>query len=619
MSDKAKEQKDSADQLLTVLSSESAEPDPQFAVRLQEQMLAATAERPGFLTIIHKYMQLNSKQVAMGFSAIFAVAIVIAGGAAAVITSNNAREEAELNDVFSALQSFRQSANYTEQGRLAAPTSDTAATSELSILPFFEPNTYRAYVGTVKAGPAESRCEGYYYYPANAVEVESYSFNDDQNNAYFKYVVRSSDGEIITYNTSSPDASYTYAGGDYAVMSPNDYYGIMPLATTESAVDDLATGTDATDLPQARSGESANSSESSASTVDDTVSISLPTEPTRGENGEFTVDSFFGENAKIEGKETIDGVEYTIASWSYAGYCNRGSDDSVFSRVWFDTNKGVVYKEETYLDSIAPNNLIQTSTNTSSTQIKKLSEVQSQLEFDLDVEVREIDPSLVRPGGEAYNKATINKFKQTGVALLVPNGYDLQSIAMANLDLADPFDYLQDEDFYSDTSIGKSQYNQAIAGGDLGEYEPTFIYSASFDSDKSVYYSLEVYELAAGRKEVAEEVARGNYDKTSVKVTIGSQEVTADLYQSSYIDEPGVPETVVDPETDLIAEYEFVNYQLVLEHNGNLYRFWVNGEQSDVSTDGIKFKSFDPTKTNGLNKITEFVNSIEAYNPVAAL
>ncbi len=587
---------DDADKVIQTLNSKSAEPRAEFKHGLRNQVIqTANHNNPASLTFTQLIMNTFQKKgllfgggvISLALVGVFALVIGFNGGGIRPADKSAA-------EIFAAIQQA-QSSNTAEEAKIAAnPASETGAnvSSDLAILPYFEPNLYYSNVNTSKKGPAAGSCSGMLYQYDSVVTSTSTNYSDADGNYYGKYVTKSQSGQTISYGLTLPTERYDYQGGSYAVKLPNTFYGLAAKSEA-SAIEDVPEGLT----------EPANL----VAPVDqiDRVQPILPEQ-----EEEFSIEDYFGEDAQILGQETIDGVTYYIASWSYQGYCDdSNSETKIYNKVWVDIDTLEFAKEEQYINSIDPANLIVTNTNKRTEKIVELAQVSNEFVFDLAVEVREVNPDANQPGTDGYNNAVIDLLTKQKLSMILIEGFDLQGAYSDRLDLPDPYAYQYDRQFYAAGQIGDKQYEDATRWLDTDQSNNPYL-SSSFGNDSGQYISVDVY--AAG--------ANSDYGldfKSAVSKTLS---VDGAAVTVEWLDNPyGAVEETVDPRIVPTPDYEVpATFVARMKLSGFEYIIWINGFETEAKALSIKLTSLDATSSQQKDQILQKLNSIDDQGPIIA-
>ncbi len=329
-------------------------------------------------------------------------------------------------------------------------------------------NTLYTSKSTYVSGPATGRCSVFGMDIDPLLEntsYESYEYFNDQNESFYKSVSLNSDSNIITYNLSKYDedssVNLTYLGGEYAVR---ESYKYEPITYMEDTPADLMEG------------ESAPSSDGFA------------TDPAADE---FLIDQFFGEGTDIVGTYTENGVDYYILQTEYDTNCSSRdafnvetpdfwNGESYEERGAFTTTNKIVdwsyvhpetfefVKYESYLDSVGPNNLLYSTTNTIESRSLTASEVEEIFTFEYSVPIRDIefdDTVYTQPTSEEQANQSIEGLAEDNISVLYLDSTELllDWVYVNSYDAGyvnSNYKYYSDRGFYPSGRLGDVMFDQ---------------------------------------------------------------------------------------------------------------------------------------------------------------
>jgi hypothetical protein len=265
------------------------------------------------------------------------------------------------------------------------------------------------------------------------------------------------------------------------------------------------------------------------------------------------IKSYFGENAKILGKETRNGKEYYKVQSSYQSTCAdfSTSTDKVISSSSADFNQtmvSVVYAdakdfsidgESLYLDNSSSRNLLYTRNTTELTKnIGALSEVIDEFTFTYAKPVHTIDASDFQYEKE-YRKAVLDYLQSNMTQVVYLTGkYSLQTLSSSYVTVVpDREMHLIDRAFYSNKAFGSAMYEDAKdmfkPYQESGKSYPKVQMSYAGNGDITWLNISEVSGTLTGRDAL---VTLGIEDtnfiaKGEVKILVADETVTAQVFE----------------------------------------------------------------------------------------
>lgn len=540
---------------------------------------------------------------------IFAIVSIIFVGLIAVVAvffvwqSRRLSTGKTIEEVFAAMYS----ANSSRRENTSADATTSPLAADLKLFAPQPDKTLTTYKSSTQAGPKASSCPGYVQYNLNSTNSESYSYYRENETVLSKYVVRSGDGQIYNYSLTDKDYTYEYNGGKFAIRMPVGKIGL--LATREATAIDVPNDGSTTETPNT-----------------------------------FKVEDYFGADAKILGEDTINDKKYYIASWSYEGFCGEGkSGNRIVTKNWVNQETFLYEKEEIYLESELPENLIVTNTSSSETTLKEPGEVTSLFRFEPNVPVREIDPNSNQPGSASYTAAVKTLLATQKTSVLVPSeeGFKLDSYYSSKLDLPDPYSYRLERDFYPDTPQGNQLFQEAINVNDENTGKEPYL-SINFSKNEVNSYasfSYEIYDNTLTDADIKNRIDPDNlYKNETVKISFAGGQLDALLYELSERSVPEKPATdpavSTDPNSasgssgspgtqvapDICVDCINVSsYTLTFTANNNKYVLHISGSYTKEEAAAFAFTILNAGSTTELEAIMALLATVEQVQPPIAL
>ncbi len=531
-------------------TSDGLDPSAQFVEQLAARMLTEEQKLNSssrFISYISSFMENlfklpANKQLTIVGS--IAAVLVISGviGYAYLQSSNNLKlSPADQQQLLDRIAAANQTSNLRD---LAAPTAaenaaaaggDTSKLATPESLLLYREGFYKSKT-TTKYGPKATFCgSNYRAYPIDEFTSE-WSNLASPDGYYAKSITSDTQGNIIDYSLTTPEYTYQYKGGQYAVKLTGGWGQAWPLAARSAELDSTAgTGGGAAESTGTTEADSATSTISrDAGTADDIVGIDAD------------------QSQKIVGEETLNGVRYYIVESTYDYYCNGNDNQKVVSRAWAEKDSYVYAIQEDYLNSVNADNLI--SRFTYDEEQKQTDQINIAVEFALDytnLTVKEIDTLEYVPGSEKYNQALVNYITANSLVVLQPQGgqFRAELIVSDKLNLPSSDSYMLDRQFYRADAVGEAEYKQTseVYSYKVDESEwPDLTYAFSTANENTDIYTY--INVSAYRQPLSEVVNRHVYDGAAkpedVQVKVNGENVAAKLYRNSEVGrtEPGSPE-----------------------------------------------------------------------------
>jgi hypothetical protein len=483
------------DNTIKELFRDAAAPRKEFLTTLKTQVVAVGTSQPRFKFIASLLMKLSSVQMKYG-----AIAAVFVLGIGAIATYqwifpsqqlSAAEQLAILNSISGANASKDQ-----DKKLLAASASgvqEDAAQTKLSAMWYQDPKTrgyvYKKTTNSYEFGRAAATCPAIIP-SAGTITKEEYSLYYSDKNAYvpdttknFTYIGANSD--VYDYNLTVGTSQWQYKGGSYAVLLKNIERMMPMLATTDLLRSDESNKNNVEQNAPAEVVATPSVTVTNPETTGEPPTVStVPTEgilpsqtvkPTDVPPVTITpsIDSMFGENAKVVGTTTVDGRKVYRIQQSYQSGCNvvkenstvsTSTEDTILVETLADAETFAIVKDSYFRKSYAANNLVYARTTKEETN-KELSAADAAklFAFEYDIQVKEIDTTLYSYESQ-YRKSLVDYLQQKQVSplLVVSKGYSLQSVSSPSVVIVPEQDkHLIDRAFYSSKPYGQAQYDDS--------------------------------------------------------------------------------------------------------------------------------------------------------------
>ncbi|MCA9382933.1 hypothetical protein KC909_01070 [Candidatus Dojkabacteria bacterium] len=417
---------------------------------------------------------------------------------------------------------------------------------------------------------------------------ESYSFYED-GKSYYKSKGYTEDNSLASYalgsfsDTNSTD--YIFNGGSYAVKFVNNYN----LEVTVLEDTDEVYVTD----------------ENQEEFYEDTL-IYEDTEELD------PIESYFGTDVDVVGKETIDGVDYYLIQYSYQTDCDAESfmidtmyddfmeqmddstaDDKIIEQLWVDTNTFEVKKYVTFLGEATSDNAIITTVTESDRGNFSFGDVSQNFEFEYDVDVIEIvnDESTLQA---EQKEQLLNYVDKSNVSIITIDNesFDIDYLFVNEENIGEgDIDYINDRNFYPAGELGDKMYAEATRIPDeFGKGITEYISEGFAHIEGDGYISISIFDAAENSKEdIVDMWIPFEATVKNMKVDFGKGEIDAEVYTFDYSEEviPGVDSTNSAPAYD----DELLNYRetiIIFESDGYYYDIHISGSSAfDYSQIGI--------------------------------
>jgi len=499
---------------------------------------------------------------------------------------------------------------------------EESASLDLANFPGIDVNSLYTSISRYEGGPQLNSCSSASLYGLENATSESRTYFGEDSN-YNKYVITDEEEGIIIYNLSTEGKHFEYFGGDYAVNLRYPTESIFPSAEIEESLESAE--------PVEEEEDVLGDSDEAPPVNPEDLDIPDNTTVTSDDSNDEVTDrsepidaaDAFGPDAMFEGSEIIGETTYAILSWSWEQPCEQlGRNEEIaeadlskiYSRVWIAPDGYNLFREELYLGSITPENLITTITYDISTEVIDFEEVSEYFLFDLDTEVLDIDLSLTQYGSAGYYAAIRDMLETTGVKVLMTEGeYTLSDFYSDKLNLPDSSAHFSDRDFFADGPTGDLLFELY----QYERYESISQLTLSFFRDAGDYSYID-YELFYEKVEDDDILSDFEfYDppkSEEIALKIDGEEVPVTLYDVTFGEETRSSEGSEGIDAEDEAD---TTEDEVLGNNDEIDGELEEGDGVPVEFDenelGTPFNSFLAlAKVNGYKYLFSFGGAIDA-------
>lgn len=623
---------------------------------------SSTKKQVNLFTLIFNYFTMQ-KKYAVTLAASLAV-VLLAGGVGANLLLNKSKSsttisplslsESEKQQIYqnvlqnNSLNSIKtensaRAVNNTTAEALTAGKMSGNSDAAMVIDPYYgQQYSYYYDKSTSYPGAAASQCSFIVVDTKQTVTWENYNYFDGTNN-YYKYLTYNADKSDLTYsfgyNQDNKNITYDYRGGSYAVKLISDYTNLEVMPVEKSTTNQSGSEVGSSSDPGEADLDVTVMPSNAVDTPDATIS---PDQSDVDSNEPNDIKQYFGDNADIIGTGMYNGKEYFIIQTDYLTDCDTTGgvvgremlmvdqvmpaafDDKIVEQLWVDKTSFAIAKSQTYLNTVADQNLIVTHENDSQYSNLEFQQVADKFKFDYPVEVKEVivDYSY-DPGKEITALSEYFSNNQLTLLHVTDAKYKVNSIfaPVASRSLDSSYNYMYDRSFYASGDQGEKQYQDAI-GLNSDYVEPLVSISYTGPEKFSNYASTMVFD---GQKTDIDKVKTSNLYSDAkaqdVSITINDVQIPAQLYINKYDNvKPLLEEQSAEGATTMpISEGDGLNYQdqvLLFEYNGFIYYVSLGGtNQLDYQTFVFEFLNTDVDQ--GISKINELVDqyklALEAY------
>ncbi len=595
---------------------ESSLPDEIFRERLKNKVLSKYEGNNLFFNLFNVD---TKKLLLFGGLGIFSVVALLVGG---VLVFGIYQSSKPIQKEFDKAEFLAKVLEKNSQGVLASFSSpETLTSSQLSSsqksaegsgydgmgigMPFFDQNyNYSFDSYTTEYGKAKSKCEDSWmnsYDSSYIFKSDSYYYSDPDDYSTYKSKSLSydKDGNLIGLYYGDSDSSITYNGGKFAVKYEYDYSNEEFLTPIEEYT--------------------------SESNVEEVVGIEEPIayeDTTVYDDGTVydetytpSIEDYFGEDIEVE-EVVYEGKSVYAITSKYSYNCSdlvysarimdaeersEGEMETIVTRSIVDKDTYEIYRIESYLDSISPQNLMNATTIKFERKNVDFAEVESLFEFDIDVPIKVVD-SLASSNeyNDLYNTQLKNVVSELNLNLIVPSSSDLKLsyVYLPNIVVeTTESKFYKDRDFYPEGEIGDIMYKNAT---EVYPYDMDFaqsLISLSYNSEDDLgnytYANIDVYENSYS---FADLVLSEGYREESGEIEIDGVKTPVSFFYLSY---PEMVTFEADSPVDgeKMSDYEDPIPAIIFEYGGYKYRITISTSSmsggTTTSPEYYKFRKID--------------------------
>lgn len=471
-------------------------------------------------------------------------------------------------------------------------SAEADAAIEPSMMPIYiDGKSYTYSKQTITPGAANDRCasmSSYGVYTDKTVTFENHYYTSIEADKYVSYSKSTSiteDGKVLSYYLANDDGTYTYYGGDYALMIEDIPYDIL---REEGAIEGTT---------------EASSGTSEIMPVEDSTSPSPDVPVTKGDDA--ATDG--GEpDAKELGKVVdivqIDGKEAYVIENSFETSCDLisisrdssatesdFSDDelvTIVTRGWYDKSDYSLIKTESYVESYTEANLISSIQSSYETSDRSVADVQGIFVFDVNTQVVSIEYPYEAYNPDAEKAELLSELSAEQYLIFVPSATGAKLTSMNVTTEADYYDpaaeHYENRKFYADGAEGTAMYNEFMSYQTDVMYISTLDYSFgsdSLDTSVSMYKEMTLTEAL-------EYFYTDSASLTDSSIKIDGELITVKMFEQSYGRSGGSepapggdaqPVDTLPPESEAL-EYYYSSY--IFEYEGDIYFMSISGSSA---------------------------------------
>lgn len=517
---------------LKTFLQKAGKPRDSFVSALEKKVLDthSSGKQPNLLSTVLMAFTATKKQLVIGGGLAFlaVTAIFVTGG----MYLWQKQQANEMNAILAEIAN----ANLEARQRDSQSEAKLSATMDAARLIYIDPKTrgytYRKSVETYSWGSQAASCAASFPFmtEVSSVEhVELFSSADLQFPDYTLNIIKDRNNSITSYELHRPRERYTYAGGSYAVKVLNPLTMNILALTREGGNE--ATGIVADDMK--------------------TLPVEGPQNPQQPTDPNEVIRNYFGENAKVIGKETREGKEVYKIEYASEFFCAKRSRNPEVSAVdmgpaqkqiiiaYFDTKSFLAVEEQFYVNSVSNQNMLYTRKVAVDQGNQAIAEVSSQFEFTLNVPVTTVDQAKDNYQGK-YNAAMRDLLQKEGIQLFSgPWSISSQGLYSGNIRIiVDSEKHLYDRNFYAKTTEAQEQYDAMVQSQrPSNEKFQSLITQTVATTDTTVTaFNVDVYSLSD--REVIDHLKSQRGDSSSgteaaTTLSINGAEVPATLIANS--------------------------------------------------------------------------------------
>lgn len=518
---------------------EFATPRVAFVESLKKQVVSyghGTSPRSNFISNL--FMKLSKPTVRI---AAMATLLVVSAGAATYSYWYKPQPFANQEEILAKIAQANEGVKRDAATTNAATGEADQKISALYIRPAEDRNyNYRKYTNTYEIGAAAAKCTQMVPYQSSVTKDELYEYFSDKDEMFPKYTKTTAyaGSDLYDYNLTVGTDRWQYRGGSYVVHLTN----VQQMMTLAQGIPENVKSTEADALP-----------ELDAETAKDLL-IATPTEtPTKVTNPEDVIKNYFGEDAKILGKKTVDGREVYEVKWSFSSTCGDLQsnpdrtissssvelDETITVVALADAKDFAIVSESYYLGASANRNLLYTHGMVEEKKnIASFADIRDEFTFSLNVPGKTVDAAAYQYDKE-YRKAVLDYAnKNMSTIAYLAGKFKLQSLSSPYVSIVpDHEKHLIDRAFYSTKPYGQALYDENKdmfkPYQEVGKTYPTV--QLTYDTNgPTTWASLALVQSSLTGKDA---VATLGVDAASVKdagtvaITINGEAVKATVYE----------------------------------------------------------------------------------------
>ncbi len=514
---------------------------------------------------------------------IFTVLILVIAGVGYEIANYIASSKYSSEEILRSIAE-NNSQTFFQSGLAGSQLSAADTSSKLLIDPSYREHDYNHSSFKLTAGPKYSVCGYDAYTPVSSYYNESFDYYDKVSGKFYtKYISYDENRAVYDYNLSRDDYRIDYKGGEYAVKLVGESNFRLYDALSSYAETDPVSYTEASDpeIP-----------------IEDEPIVEIPP------SDDIDIKEYYGNDVKIVKREVIAGIDYYVVEWSTNDYfCNDGTV-KLITRSWADASDFSITKTEQYINSISNSNLISKTEQQYDYSDGSFAQFSSFFDFDYNVTLKEVDATINNSSSEIYQEKFKEILNSRNISVIEPTDTSLQieGISAYNMDLPDPYVYLQDRKFYRNDTVGDKFYslNQSQPFGIPDESYTKLILTYSFSkSSEQTYKSLIInqYEQDINTNELIKNIGANDSSKTTFSIKIGSEDVLTTMYESGFYESDTKRCDECLPEFYILINYRNNVFAV------NLYGF----ESSDEAKKALNFNAYSGSNSGELEHIIELL------------
>lgn len=628
-----------------IMDPSVSEPSDEFLSKLEEEVVRTYDDQNSGNNLLGRlFMNIKQKLLLSG-GIILVLFTALVGGGYMLYSQRYGFDE---KDILARIAENNQGVTTNAKDSFMRSSSDGATlesmSSSLSMI-WREPGFHSSKT-TYTPGKAESKCQIYGYGSSYGVSgqsftVESRSFSSDSQFSSLD-VVRTSDGEIVSFYLSNDEGYYEYNGGDYAVFqsrSNDDVVWMMEerdgaLDTGSDQIEVLEGSDEVSIMPIDLPKPDLDDVPAEQPAVDERPVGDMPTDP-----GDL-ISQFFGEGAKVIRKGRFDGRSAYLIEYSSQTNCDTelrgdvavssrsdsklmtGNLTTMITRTWVDDEDFTYLESSWYVGSVKDSNLVASEKYEVEKDVNaSWDQVKDQFKFLSGIEVRELQTS-----DTDFVELTNQWVKDNDLKIIAPT--DFNELLTSGLSVNEVYDshyrevnaYRYDRKFYLLGKIGDALFtmNQPWDGGDhVSSMASIYLMDRSSDRYLDVTY-FKGYSIERILKDYYGSSEKGETNE----IIVDGRTISGNSIEFRMIEEAS-PEQFVDPDlgvlrgegtssslgSDVVAPDDVItDMDRLSDHRQVIFEF--DGYIVVVSTNGIipALRTLDLNDPQQMGIYTEAIN-----------